>query len=245
MSLSTFSPIAASGSDSLRDRALAVAGRQRRRAALGLIETVIRDEFAGHIAVVSSFGTESAVVLAMVAEIDAATPVIFLETGKHFPETLAYRDTLARELGLRDLRDFAPEPGAIERDDAGDDLWRRDPDRCCGLRKVVPLERALAGFDAWITGRKRHQGGERASLPPVEAADGRIKINPLADWSTADVAAEFSARNLPPHPLTVQGYRSIGCAPCTRKTKDGEDPRAGRWAGTGKTECGIHRSPWF
>jgi phosphoadenosine phosphosulfate reductase len=231
--------------ESLRARAADFAARQRRQAALFLLRCAIVEEFPGRIAAVSSFGAESAVILAMMAEIDPATPVIFLETGKHFSETLAYRDTLTRLLGLRDLRDIKPDAAELAAADSAGDLWQRDTDACCGLRKVAPLGRALAPFDAWITGRKRYHGAERAALQAVEATDGRIKINPLADWSAADIAAEFRARGLPPHPLALKGYRSIGCAPCTRSTQDGEDARAGRWSGSDKTECGIHRAPWF
>jgi phosphoadenosine phosphosulfate reductase len=232
-------------SEALRARALGIAGRQRRQAALALLQCVLKEEFPGRVAAVSSFGVESAVILSIVAEVDPNTPVIFLETGKHFSETLAYRDKLARKLGLKDVRDIKPDFVELTANDPAGDLWQKDTDACCGIRKVVPLSRALAGFDAWITGRKRHHGAERANLPLVEASEGRFKINPLADWSAEEIAAEFRAQNLPLHPLALEGYRSIGCAPCTRKTKDGEDARAGRWADTDKTECGIHRAPWF
>jgi phosphoadenosine phosphosulfate reductase len=232
-------------SEALRARALGIAGRQRRQAALALLQCVLKEEFPGRVAAVSSFGVESAVILSIVAEVDPNTPVIFLETGKHFSETLAYRDKLARKLGLKDVRDIKPDSVELTANDPAGDLWQKDTDACCGIRKVVPLSRALAGFDAWITGRKRHHGAERANLPLVEASEGRFKINPLADWSAEEIAAEFRAQNLPLHPLALEGYRSIGCAPCTRKTKDGEDARAGRWADTDKTECGIHRAPWF
>lgn len=191
--------------------------------------------FAGRIALVSSFGAESAVLLHMVAGIDPATPVIFLDTGKLFPETLAYRDRLVARLGLRDLRVARPALAVPNR------LWETDPDLCCWQRKVEPLDAALEGFDAWITGRKRVQSATRASLGPVEREpNGRVKINPLVDWSAEEVTAYFVRNDLPPHPLTLRGYGSIGCAPCTRPLRPGEHARAGRWAGTAKTECGIH-----
>ena len=231
--------------EALRARALGIAGRQRRHAALTVLQCVLKEEFPGRIAVVSSFGVESAVILSLVSEVDPATPVIFLETGKHFPETLAYRDKLARRLGLRDVRDIKPDSVELAANDPSGDLWQRDTDACCGIRKVVPLSRALSNFDAWITGRKRHHGAERTNLSLVEASEGRFKINPLADWTSEEIAADFRARNLPVHPLALDGYGSIGCAPCTRKTKEGENARAGRWSGTEKTECGIHRAPWF
>jgi phosphoadenosine phosphosulfate reductase len=230
------------------DRAQTAAVRlQQRYGRLGaepLLRAMIEAEFPGRIAVVSSFGSESALILSLVAQIDPATPVIFLETGKHFPETLAYRDRLSAHLGLTDVRSIAPLPADLAAVDADGRLWRRDPDVCCHIRKVAPLERALAGFDAWITGRKRFQSGERADLDTIEAADSRIKINPVARWSLAQVASEFRKRDLPPHPLVARGYPSIGCAPCTARVAGDAPVRAGRWAGSEKTECGIHRAKW-
>lgn len=214
---------------------------------LALLRAMIEGEFPGRIALVSSFGAESAVLLDLVAQIDQATPVIFLDTGKLFPETLAYRDELVARFGLRDVRSVQPDPIELDRADPHGDLWRRDPERCCALRKVVPLERALFGFDAWITGRKRHHGGERRALETIEvdpAAPGRVKINPLARWSADQVGAYSRARNLPNHPLVASGYRSIGCEPCTAPVAAGDATRGGRWVGLAKTECGIHRAPW-
>ncbi len=198
----------------------------------------------GRTALVSSFGAESVVLLHMVASVDPDIPVIFLDTLAHFPATLAYRELLVRQLGLRDVRSAAPELRMLGRIDPRGDLHRSDPDVCCHFRKTEPLDAALAGFDAWITGRKRFQGGQRQALPVFEAeqASGRIKINPLVEWSAEDLEAYRKAYDLPAHPLVDQGYRSIGCAPCTRPVAEGEDPRAGRWAGSSKTECGIHVS---
>jgi phosphoadenosine phosphosulfate reductase len=207
-------------------------------------ETLLRDalrRFHGRVALVSSFGAESAVLLHMVAQIDPATPVIFLDTGKLFPETLAYRDQLVGRLGLRDVRTARPETGRILRVDPTGTLWQSDPDLCCWNRKVEPLDEALSGFDAWITGRKRFQAETRRALPLIEnGPDGRTKINPLAGWSAVDIAHYFAAHDLPRHPLEAEGYRSIGCMTCTRPVQEGEDARAGRWAGQGKIECGIH-----
>ncbi|MFZ5792664.1 MAG: phosphoadenylyl-sulfate reductase [Pseudomonadota bacterium] len=214
--------------------------RFRGMTAQQILTCAIRDLFPGRIAVVSSFGAEAAVVLQLVAEIDPCVPVIFLETGKHFHETLTYRDILALRFGLADLRSIEPDPAEIAAEDPDGDLWKRNPDRCCALRKVRPLERALAGFDAWITGRKRYHGGERAALSFAEAAGGRIKINPLAAWNAADVDEAFKRYKLPRHPLFDEGYASIGCAPCTRPLLEGETGRDGRWAGIDKRECGIH-----
>ncbi len=198
---------------------------------------------AGRIAIVSSFGAESAVLLALAAEIDPAVPVLFLQTGMHFPETIEYRHRLAEALGLRNVRDIAPQPPAVAAADPDGMLWQFDPDACCALRKVVPLNRALAPFGAWVTGRKRYQSQTRRSLAFVERDGARIKLNPLADWDAARIAEEMQRRGLPRHPLVTQAYPSIGCGPCTHPVAPGLDPRAGRWAGTAKTECGIHRPP--
>ncbi len=207
---------------------------------LRVLRTAVRD-FHGRIAVISSFGSESAVLLALLAEIDPAVPVLFLETHMHFPETLAYRTRLAAALGLQDVRDIRPDAAELAARDPSGALHVFDADACCALRKVEPLEHALAPFDAWITGRKRSQAATRAALPLIERLDGRAKVNPLAFWTAQDIEAEMQRRGLPRHPLTAQGYRSIGCAPCTRPTAPDADPRSGRWAALGKTECGIHR----
>lgn len=191
-------------------------------------------------AVLSSFGAEAAVLLSLVARIDPSTPVVFLETGMHFLQTLAYRKALSERLGLTDVRLVTPDAKEHGDLDPRDDLWRADPDACCDLRKVRPLERALVGMDALVTGRKRHQTAERASLQPFELFEGRIRINPLHDWSEERLQAWFDAEDLPRHPLTEQGYRSIGCWPCTQVVEADEDARLGRWSGAAKTECGIH-----
>jgi len=209
-----------------------------------VLRAVIRELFPGKVAAVSSFGAESAVILDLIARVDADVPVIFLETGKHFAETLAYRDELAARLGLGDLRSIAPESAVLAARDADGELWRREPDLCCSLRKVQPLARALDGFAAWINGRKRYHGDTRSDLRLFEWAGGRIKVNPLAHWTGADVEAAFEARGLPRHPLVAEGYASIGCAPCTQRAICGAAPRGGRWAGQEKTECGIHEAPW-
>jgi phosphoadenosine phosphosulfate reductase len=209
-------------------------GRQLLRAAL-------TGPLAGQIATVSSFGAESAVLLSLVAGIDPATPVVFLDTGKHFPETLAYREELAEHLGLSAVLDVQPEPVALENADPTGELWHYDTDACCALRKVQPLSRALHPFAAWISGRKRYQAATRAALPFVEWDGGRIKLNPLADWDAARIEQEMGERGLPRHPLLARGFRSVGCSVCTRAVGQNEDSRAGRWSGSGKVECGIHR----
>jgi len=204
-----------------------------------LLRHLLTEAFPGRIAIVSSFGAESAVLLHHVAAIDPATPVLFVDTGKLFAETLAYRETLCWRLGLTAIRTVTAPDAVLTAVDPVGALWQTDPDLCCEHRKVAPLDAALIGYDAWITGRKRFQGGGREALPVVEA--GRpVKANPLANWTEADIAAYRTLHSLPPHPLEAQGYRSIGCAPCTRVPAAGEASRAGRWAGLGKTECGIH-----
>lgn len=207
-----------------------------------LLRAFIREEYADRIALVSSFGAESAVLLHMIAEIDQDLPVIFLETGKLFDETLRYRDRLTELLGLRDVRNIRPGDRDIARHDPDGDLWSRDPDTCCYMRKTKPLETAMLPFDAWITGRKRFQGGNRTELPTVEGdpASGRIKVNPVATWSPGDLKRYMHAHELPAHPLVSRGYFSIGCMPCTAPAQSARDVRSGRWVGLDKTECGIH-----
>jgi phosphoadenosine phosphosulfate reductase len=219
----------------------ALAARYSGLDGIELLRPLIERELFGRLAVVSSFGAESAVILAMVADIDRKTPVLFIDTGKLFGETLRYRDRLATRLGLSDVRTIKPDLAKLSAADADGMRWLRDPDACCELRKVEPLRRALAGFGAWVSGRKRYQGAERATLPIFETdADGCMKINPLAGWSRARVVGELLRRDLPRHPLEAEGYLSIGCFTCTDRVQPGEDARAGRWRGLDKTECGIH-----
>jgi phosphoadenosine phosphosulfate reductase len=192
------------------------------------------------LAVVSSFGTESAALLKVMADVDASIPVVFLDTGWLFEETLAYRETLIEKLGLRDVRSIKPLQETLSGQDPDRDLWFSDPDACCRIRKVEPLARALAPFSAWINGRKRFQGGLRADIPVVEDDGLRLKFNPFANVSREDIEAIYRLANLPPHPLAAKGYLSVGCMPCTSRTTPDEDTRAGRWRGRAKTECGIH-----
>jgi phosphoadenosine phosphosulfate reductase len=196
--------------------------------------------FGEDLALVSSFGAESAVLLHLAARVRRDIPVLFLDTGMLFGQTLDYRRQLALRLGLTDVRDLRPRFEDLATTDPGADLWKRDTDACCHIRKVIPLDAALAGFEAWITGRKRFHGGERVRLPVVEEAEGRVKFNPLANWSAAELTAYAQAWDLPPHPLVAQGFPSIGCWPCTVAVEEGADLRAGRWVGSQKTECGIH-----
>jgi phosphoadenosine phosphosulfate reductase len=206
-----------------------------------LEDAILRRHPGGKIALVSSFGTESAILLHMIAQIDKATPVIFLDTGKLFPETLAYRDALIAQLGLTDVRNIRPSGAQLAAYDPDGTLWQKDVDLCCAIRKTNPLDEALEGFEAWITGRKRAQGGKRANLQTHETGpDGRKTVNPLAEWDDAKINAYFARHNLPRHPLQAAGYTSLGCASCTAKPAPGADKRSGRWSGLDKTECGIH-----
>jgi phosphoadenosine phosphosulfate reductase len=205
-----------------------------------ILDEAIHHEFDGHIALVSSFGAESVVLLHLVASVEPKTPVIFIDTLKMFGSTHRYRDEIVARLGLKDVRVARPDPAVLTTQDTDSGLWLRDPDKCCSIRKVAPLARALSGFDAWISGRKRFQGGLRAHLPVVEADGERIKINPLAEWTKDDIIAYRQMHDLPDHPLVADGFRSIGCMPCTTRVAEGEDERDGRWRGQDKTECGIH-----
>jgi phosphoadenosine phosphosulfate reductase len=189
----------------------------------------------------SSFGAGSAVLLQMWSEVAPAQPVVFIDTGFLFEETLRYRDALVAKLRLR-LEIVRPsQPRADFVRDFGDDVYLRDPDFCCAQNKVLPLEPLRSKARAWISGLRRDQGGERARVPIVLARDnGPIGVHPIATMSRADVSAFMIAHDLPEHPLAGQGYASIGCAPCTRRVEAGEDERAGRWAWSSKTECGLH-----
>lgn len=198
------------------------------------------EAFGDRLALVSSFGAESVVLLHMISKIKPDTPVLFLDTGMLFGQTLDYRKALAAKLGLTDVRDLRPHYQDLATTDPDAKLWQTDTDACCNIRKVIPLDRALADFDAWITGRKRFHGGDRLSLPVVEPAETQVKFNPLANWGKAELDAYMAEHDLPAHPLVAQGFPSIGCWPCTKPVEEGEDVRAGRWAGQDKTECGIH-----
>src|ERR1019366_23061 len=210
-----------------------------------VMRAVIEDLFPGKIALVSSFGADSAVLLHMVAQIDKATPVLFIDTRVLFEETLGYRDKLVAHLGLTNVIGLAPKPATLAEEDPENFLWASDPNRCCEIRKVLPLAEALQRYDAWITGRKRFQGPTREDLALFDSEGGRIKVNPLAHWAAAKIIGYLDAFALPRHPLVAKHYLSIGCIPCTSPVKPGEDPRAGRWRGSGKVECGLHTLPLY
>jgi len=207
---------------------------------LDMLKALFAENILGNTAVVSSFGTESAVLLHLVARANPATPVVFVDTLRMFPETLDYRDLLMERFGLSDSRTVKPDPVVLAAKDAQELRWSYDPDGCCETRKVEPLKRAKAGLDSWISGRKAFQSQTRQNIARFEIEDGRLKVNPLGDWVKADLDAYFAEYDLPRHPLEAEGYPSIGCQPCTSKVLPGEDPRAGRWRGWEKTECGIH-----
>jgi len=207
-----------------------------------IIATALRTVGRDRLALVSSFGTQSAALLKVMADVDPAIPVIFLDTGWLFEETLAYRDTLIERLGLRDVRSIKPLQETLSREDPESDLWFSNPDACCRIRKVEPLARALQPFDAWINGRKRFQGGVRGAIAVVEDDGARLKFNPFANVSREEIEAIYRDANLPSHPLVASGFLSVGCMPCTSRSNAGEDARAGRWRGRSKTECGIHTS---
>ncbi len=209
--------------------------------ALDALADVLTDAVFGQVALVSSFGADSAVLLHMVSQICRDVPVLFVETGWLFAETLSYADDLAAHLRLSDVRWLKPDAAFLDAQDPKRLRWSYDPDGCCNLRKVQPLDLALGGFDLWISGRKSHQNRARATLSLFERDGARLKLNPLHDWTSADLTAYSAAHMLPPHPLVAGGYPSIGCSPCTSRVQPGEDPRAGRWRGWDKSECGIHK----
>jgi phosphoadenosine phosphosulfate reductase len=215
--------------------------RYRHHSATAVLEHALHDPAVGNLALVSSFGAESVVLLHLVSVIAPGTPVLFIDTQMLFPETLAYQRKLADRLNLTDIRLIRADRRDTDFNDPDGTLHQFNSDACCTLRKVVPLERALAAFDGWITGRKRFQAEGRAALEFFESEEGkRIKVNPLAHWGRADLDDYMTNNRLPRHPLVAKGYPSIGCAPCTSPVAAGEDPRAGRWRGQSKVECGIH-----
>jgi len=205
-----------------------------------VIEAALKAVGREQLALVSSFGTESAALLKVMADVDPAIPVIFLDTGWLFEETLAYRDTLIATLGLRDVRSIKPLEETLSLQDPDRELWFSDPDACCRIRKVEPLARALKPFSAWINGRKRFQGGARAEIPVVEDDGAKLKFNPFANVSREEIEAIYKLAKLPPHPLVASGYLSVGCMPCSSRAAADENARDGRWRGRAKTECGIH-----
>jgi len=235
-----YSAIGITTPETVEERLARMNEELRGASAQTILRASILREWQDEITYVSSFGAESAVMLALIADVDPDLPIAFLETGMHFPQTLDYKDELIERLGLGNVREIKPNEVERQTIDPKNTLWKTDPDACCDLRKVRPLEPALEGFAAWVTGRKRFHGGARMSLPVFEYAAGRFKVNPMASWTQDDVQAYFRHRQLPRHPLVDQGFPSIGCWPCTQAADDPNDIRSGRWAGRGKSECGLH-----
>ncbi|NBT30710.1 MAG: phosphoadenylyl-sulfate reductase [Rhodobacteraceae bacterium] len=227
--------------ESVQERVAALNSRYRHHGATAVLEHALADPQVGRIALVSSFGAESVVLLHLVSILDRKTPVLFIDTEMLFAETLVYQQELAERLHLENIQVIRADRNEVFKRDNEGLLHLHDPDACCALRKTEPLQKALSGYDAWITGRKRYQGTTRAAIDFFEnEADLRIKVNPLAHWAMEDLRDYITENRLPRHPLVAKGYPSIGCAPCTTRVNDGEDPRAGRWRDTNKEECGIH-----
>ena len=215
--------------------------RYRHHAAIEVLRRAVTDPDLGQVALVSSFGAESVVLLHMVSRVAPGLPVLFIDTQMLFPETLAYQQEVAERLSLTNVQVITASDAEIASHDPDGTLHKVNPDACCDFRKTVPLERVLSGYDAWITGRKRFQNGQRAALEFFEPEPPtRLRVNPLAHWRPEDVQDYIVENRLPRHPLVAQGYPSIGCAPCTSPVAPGEDPRSGRWRGQEKSECGIH-----
>ncbi len=229
-------------SDPLKDKVTRLNAQFKHHSATAVLEGALNNDDVGKLALVSSFGAESVVLLHIAAMVDRNVNVLFVDTEMLFTETLEYQLEVAERLNLTNLQVIKASQAALDAEDPDGTLHQRDTDACCSLRKTRPLQKALRGFDGWISGRKRFQAGTRAALEFFEVEDltGRIKVNPLAHWAPADVLAYMEENRLPRHPLVAKGYPSIGCAPCTSPVKPGEDPRSGRWRGQDKTECGIH-----
>ena len=228
--------------DPLQAKVDALNTRYRHHSATSIMEAALKDPQAGKLALVSSFGAESIVLLHMAAVVDRNLPVVFVDTEMLFAETLVYQQEVAERLQLNNVTIIRASDATLDAEDPQGTLHQFDTDACCALRKTRPLQKALRGYDGWITGRKRFQSGTRSALDFFEVEDftGRIKVNPLAHWAPEDVRAYMEENRLPRHPLVAQGYPSIGCAPCTSPVAEGEDPRSGRWRGQDKDECGIH-----
>lgn len=223
------------------ERVATLNARYRHHSATAVLEHALKDHDLGRVALVSSFGAESVVLLHLVSVIAPETPVLFIDTRMLFAETLDYQRQVAEKLALCDIRTIRANPARVGFEDPDGTLHQFSTDACCAVRKVEPLERALGEFDGWITGRKRFQGHGRETVDFFESeGDIRIKVNPLAHWGREDIAEYMVENRLPRHPLVAKGFPSIGCAPCTSAVAPGEAPRAGRWRNTAKTECGIH-----
>ncbi|MBP1805935.1 phosphoadenylyl-sulfate reductase [Rubellimicrobium aerolatum] len=234
-------PVSGANLRPVAERVAELNARYKHHAAADVMHHAMTDPQVGRLAMVSSFGAESVVLLHMAAVTNRHVPVLFIDTEMLFAETLAYQLELTERLRLTNVQVIKPDPAEVAAKDPFGLLHKGNPDACCDLRKTLPLQTALLGYDAWITGRKRYQGKTRAALDFFEnEGDIRIKVNPLAHWTSEDLRDYMNENRLPRHPLVAKGYPSIGCAPCTTPVREGEDPRAGRWRNTQKEECGIH-----
>lgn len=224
----------------LKQKEKSLNARYRHHGAISVLEGALKAHEAGDIALVSSFGAQSVVLLHMVSVLDRDLAVLFIDTQMLFPETLTYQREICEQLGLTNLHIITPQKADIKYHDPLGDLHEFDSDSCCGLRKTKPLNAALAPYKGWISGRKRFQGASRADLEHFDSDGTRLKINPLAHWDPSDIITYMEENRLPKHPLIAKGFPSIGCAPCTSTVAEGEDPRAGRWRHSKRVECGIH-----
>jgi len=227
----------------MRDEELeAVSGRFEQAPPEAVLRWAV-EEFGPDVALATGFGAEGCVLVSMLSSISPGTRVFYLDTDLLFPETYALRDQLERRYGVRFERRASKLSLSEQAAEHGEQLWARRPDLCCHLRKVEPLKEMLGGLRAWVTAIRRDQSPARARVRVVERDEkfGLIKINPLAGWSSRDVWNYVAKYDVPYNPLHDHGYASIGCAPCTTPVQIGEDPRAGRWRGTQKTECGLHQ----
>lgn len=201
------------------------------------------ENYAGGLVLASSFGAEDVVLIDMLHKLAPTMPVFYLDTNKHFTETYATRDKLQERYSTTFIQVLPKLTLAEQANVHGDNLWEKDPNLCCQIRKVEPLQRVLSGYQAWITGIRREQSPTRANAKKVEWDEkfNLVKFNPLADWTDGQVWEYIHANDVPYNPLHDNNYPSIGCSVCTRAVRPGQDPRAGRWAGFEKTECGLHK----
>ena len=205
-----------------------------------ILEHSILNLFKNKIAYVCSFGTESAIILDLISKIDKDIPIIMLNTHFLFKETIKYKNELLKLLGLKNYREVFPDEKMLNKYDVDNSLWKKDVEKCCNLRKVIPLENSLNNFESWISGRKSYHLGDRQNLKAFELINNKIVVNPLFNSTKEFIDNYFLSNNLPRHPLFEKGYLSIGCSHCTVKAKNIMDPRQGRWSDSSKTECGIH-----
>ncbi len=205
-----------------------------------ILDKSIKFTFKDKVAYVCSFGTESAIILHMISQIDRNFPVILLNTNFLFKETIVYKNYLLDKFKLTNYHEVTPDKKDLKFKDSDNKLWKKNPDLCCNIRKVLPLQKKLKLFDAWISGRKSYQDGERKKIKAFEILNKKIVINPLANINREFVDEYFKENNINRHPLFKKGYLSIGCVNCTVRTLNSDDPRSGRWSNKTKTECGIH-----